>query len=367
MGKNAFDRKLNKLLDTIVGTILGAKKKEEAAAVTLWPIPTPQGMLYWGNEWSKRLYQVLNLIEKQKIREEEIKKTVKFPSRIVHILWRTDAIKNSDLAKKEKLYVIKRLFDCLSIFRKESLWCDNGKNVIWAPREIQNNTKGLLFFTVKDKRKSKLLSNFEAALFLYTELLYWANHPIGHSFHGLYENEKGAMLIREYFDLKPEVWDFSKNLSFSQVEILESYKKGTRIKLEFFERGVRTTKPFKQRLESFALRINGRSINRLEQLSKALDNLRNVIERGSKFIQFLDEKQLIERHAEYWFYALKPLCDLVGRDWHPPQSVKNNIYKKYDEIKDIWESVVKKNFEKTATLPLEEQERLLRKNFDPRI
>lgn len=48
MNKNDFNKKLDKLLDIIIDTILGAKRREEAAAVTLWPLPTPQGMLYWG-------------------------------------------------------------------------------------------------------------------------------------------------------------------------------------------------------------------------------------------------------------------------------------------------------------------------------
>lgn len=130
---------------------------------------------------------------------------------------------------------------------------------------------------MKDEAQRKLLSNFEASLFLYTELLYWANHPIGHSFHGPYVNKE-----------------------------------------------------------------------------------------GSKFIQSLDEQHLVERHAEYWFYALKPMCDLVNEDWRPPQAVRDNIYKKYDEIKSVWENVVKKNFEKTAVLPIGEQEKLLKEHFDPR-
>lgn len=367
MNENAFNKKLDTLLDVIVETILGAKRREEAAAVALWPIPTPLGMLYWGNEWSRKLYRIVSSVDRQKIGGEELREAIKFPSRIAHILWRIDAIKNSGLTKSEKLYIVEKLFDYLAIFRKDNLWCADGRNIIWELEEIENGKKGLLFFTVEDEVQRKLLSNFEAILFLYTELLYWANHPIGHSFHGPYENGKRPMLVREYFDLKPEVWDFSKDLSFSQVEIFEVYKEGSEIKLDFFERGIRTTESFKQSLMSFALRIDGNPVNQLEQLSDALSNLGSVIERGSEFIQSLDEQQLIEKHAEYWFYALNPVCDLVNEDWHPPQSVRDNVYKRYDKINGVWEGVIKKNFEKTAGLPIDEQENLLKKNFDPRI
>lgn len=367
MNKSGFNKKLDKLLDIIVETILGAKRKEEAAAVPLWPIPTPQGMLYWGKEWAKKLFRVLSLVDQQKISEEDIRKAVKFPSRIVHILWRTDALLNSELTKEEKLYIVRKLFGCLAIFRKENPWCEGGKNVIWDLKELGDDKKSLFFFSAKDKKTRQLLFNLEASLLLYTELLYWANHPIGHSFHGIYENRKGLTLVREYFDLRPEVWDFSKNLSFSQVEIFEIYKKGTEIKLDFFERGVRTTESFKQNLGSFALKVDKRPVNQWGQIPQLFDNLKGTIEKGGRFIQSLSEQQLIEKHAEYWFYALRPLCDLVNEDWHLPELVRSNIHERYDKIKDVWENVVKKGFEETASLSLKKQEAMLRKNFDPRI
>ena len=363
-----FNKKLNRLLNIIVDTILSAKSKKEAAALTLWPIPTPQGMLFWGEEWSKKLNRILHLIEKRKVEDREIKRSLKFPSKIVPFLWRCgDTVKNSSLTKEEKLFIVKKLFEILALFRKENLFCKNGKNIIWDKKELEDNKRGLYFFSVRDRKSKKIISNFEAALYLYTELLYWAQHPFGHCFHGLYPDEKGGLLVREYFDLKPKVWNFSKNLNFSQVEIFEVYKRGTKIKLDFFERGIRTIVPFKQNLKSFALKVDAKPIKKLDEVSKFYDNLKNVIRKGSNFIQSLNEQQLIEKHSAYWFFVLKPLCDLVGEDWRPPQQVLNNIYKKYDKIRDVWQNVVKKDFEKTADLPLEQQKNILKEMFDPRV
>lgn len=368
MDKNNFDKKINKLLNIIVDSILSAKSKKEAAALTLWPIPTPLGMLFWGEEWAKKLNQVLHLIEEQKISDKKIKKSLKFPSKIVHFLWRCgDAVKNSSLAKEEKLFIVKKLFKILALFRKENLFCKNGKNIIWDKKELENNKRSLYFFSVRDRKSKKIISNFEAALYLYTELLYWAQHPLGHCFHGLYPDKKGDLLVREYFDLRPKIWNFSKNLNFSQVEILETYKRGTKIKLDFFERGIRTIVPFKQNLKSSALKIDTKPIKKLEEVSRFYNNLKNVIQEGSNFIQSLNEQQFIEKHAAYWFFALKPLCDLVGKDWRPPPQVLNNIYKRYSKIKGIWQNVVKKDFEKTGVLPLGRQKDILRKMFDPRV
>lgn len=366
---NKLDKQINKFLNIIAESILGTKSKEEAAALTLWPLPTPQGVLYWGDEWTKKLNHTFHLIDKQKISDKEIIKAIKFPSRIAQLLWRVDAIKESGLNKEEKLYTLAKLFDCLAIFRGENLFCENGRNTVWDRKELKAHKEGLHFFSGEDKKLNKLISTFEAVLWVYTELLYWAQHPLGHSFHGPYLGEEGDLLVKEYFDLKPEIWPFSQDLNFSEVEIFEFYKKGigSKIKLEFFERNIRTTQSLKQDLKKFALKVDGKTIKKPEKISQFLENLMEVIEKGSKVIQSLNEQQLIEKHADYYFYVIKPLCDLVNEDWHPPQQVRDNIYRRYKEIDAVWQNVVKKNFEKTAALPYKQQEKILKEIFDPRL
>jgi len=330
-----LNKQIDKFLDIIVESILGGISKEEATALTLWPLPTPQGVLYWGNEWVKKLNRVFHLINKQKVSNKEIIKAIKFPSRIVQLLWRVDAIKDSGLSKKE----------------------------------LENHKKDLYFFSGKSKKLNRLISEFEAILWSYTEILYWAQHPLGHSFHGPYLDKEGDLLVKEYFDLKPEIWSFSQNLNFSEVEIFKLYKKetGPKIKLEFFERNIRTIQSLKEDLEKFALRIDGNIIKKPEEISQFSENLMRVIKKGSKVIQSLNEQQLIEKHADYYFYVIKPFCDLVKEDWHPSQQVRDNIYKRYKRIDAFWQNVVKKNFEKTATLPYKQQAKILKEIFDPRI
>ena len=364
MLKNDLNIKLDKLLDKIVETILGAKGKKEPAAVSLWPIPTPQGILFWGKEWSEKLSRVLHLIDDNNIDSSTVEQAVKFPSRLVHILWRTDAIKMSSLSKKEKLYIVEKLLDYLATFRKGDLWCDNGSNIIWDLKKLKKEKKDLAFFPRKD---CKLLLKFEASLFLYTELIYWANHPLGHSFHGPNKNREGDILVREYFDLKTPVWEFSRKSNFSQVEIFEIYKQGTDLSLEFFERGIRSTKPFKQNLKQFALKVDGKLVEELETIGELYENLTSVIEEGGKFIQSLNICQLIEKHAQYWFYVLKPFCDLVHQEWGPPQKVLDNIYTKFDKVNALWENEVKKSFAEIKDMTLKHQKETLKSYFDPRV
>lgn len=364
-----LDKKIDKLTEIIAKSIVEAKSKEESAALTLWPIPTPLGLLFWGNEWSKKLFQVLSLLDEKKISNHRIEESLKFPSKIVHFLFRCgDAVKDSDLEKEEKIFIIEKLFGILKIFRRKDLFCESGENIIWSREELTTVTQNLPLFSTKDKKLRRVIPDLEAALYLYTELLYWAQHPMGHCFHGPYQIKDKLLLAKEYFDLKPEVWPFTKNLRFSEVEVLEVYSKDVQseIKLGFFERGLRNPKSLEDALEKYALRIDGEEIKEPEEISESLKNLTEVINQGTKFVSSLDQQQMIKKHADYWFYSLKPLCKLVDEDWHPPKQVKDNIYKRYEEINDIWEKVSKKNLEKTANLSYQEQTKILKKDFDPR-
>ena len=220
-----IDKQLDKLLDIISSVVLATGGKKEHGALIMWPISTPRGLLYWGDEWSKKLNCVFHLIDQKNITDTKIARALMFSSKPAQLLWRIDAIKDSSLSEEEKLYTVSKLFDCLGVFRKRDLFCKDGKNLIWNKRELENHKRGVNFFSVGDTKIRNLISNLETTLWLYTELLYWTNHPFGHSFHGPYLDKRAKLLVREYFDLKPKIWPFSQGLKFSRVEIFETYQK----------------------------------------------------------------------------------------------------------------------------------------------
>jgi len=362
-----LNEKIDELLDIIAGIVLKTSGKKTPQAATLWPIPTPQGLIYWQNEWSNKLYNVFKSIDSVGITNEKLREALKFPSKPSQLLWRIDAIKHSNLDKEQKLYVVERLFDCLSIFRKKDVFCKNG-NVIWNEEEFKKYKNDLTFLSATEENR-QIVNTLNVALWLYAELLYWTNHPFSHSFHGPYKDEENTIIVKEYFDLKPSIWPFSKDLNFNKIEIFEIYKNvelNKDFKFEFFERELITTENFKKNLESFAVKVNGSYIKSIKELEKLRTNLNNVIESAVKFNESLNIQQMIEQHARMWFYIIKPLCDLVNEEWQPPENVKDNIYKKFDHLNQVWEKI-KINFKESASLPFEERLEAVKSSFDPRL
>lgn len=357
-----LDTKIDKLLTIVAGTILDAGVEQEV----LWPIYTPRGLLYWREAWAGKLLSVLKELDKKGLSDKDIAKLFMTSSRVAQTLWRIDAIKRSNLHKKEKLYVIQKLLDYLATYRREDIFCGDGRNIIWDGEEVESATKPLQFFDVtKDKDAKQLICALESSLWLYTELIYWTNHPFGHSFHGPYVVKEGDLIVRNYFDLRPEIWPFTSELNFNQVEVFEIYKNAD-IKFDFFERGIRTTQSFRDKMQKFAVVMDGKPITDEGALRSALESLNRAAAKGSQHMQTLDMKNMIFKHAEMWFYVIKPLCEATGMDWKPPQEVYDNVFKRFDELEKVWERI-QVGMRKGTKLPRSEMIESLRKDFDPRL
>lgn len=358
--RKVVNERVDKFLPIIVDNILGAGGKDEIRT-PLWPLHTHRGLLYWGKEWSKDLYSVVNELDQKKLPNQEVAQLFKHSSRIAQCLWRLDAIKQSDLSKEAKLYTVGRLFDYLEAYRGRNLFCETGQNSIWTPKEIEKQIGRLTFINLTQAKDLKtLVSHLQGVLWSYTELIYWTNHPFGHSFHGPYKTSKGDLLVRSYFDLKPEIWPFTQKLDFSGMTFFELYERDTDLSLDFFERGIRTTKPYQEKLKAVAIKIGDQDITTKEELEKHLNNLVEVCEKGSAHINSLDDQAIITKHTEMWWYVLKPLFQTAGKDWHPSQVVHDNIYNRYEELEQIWKE---KQQRPEPTSP-EEARKNIRQAFD---
>lgn len=362
----ATDKKVDKLLEIIAETITGAEAKGEIQTDTLWPLYTPYGLLFWGKEWAGKLHLLITKFDQLKVSDKEVAPLFMASSRIGQSLWRLDALKQSDLEIPERLHVIEKLLDWLGIYRGSNIFCEDGKNIIWDTQKLQEETAGLRFTQLrKDKEAKSLVCSLGSTLWLYCELLYWTNHPFGHSFHGPYKTPEGDLIVRNYFDLKPEIWPFTKELNFSQLELFEVYRNAD-LKFDFFERGIRTQKPYRERLVDAAAKINGKVIG-VEELQSAYESVKQTMAIGTAAFQALNQQGIIAKHAEMWFYILKPLAGFVGENWQLTSEVHSNIWDqdRFKRLNRVWKEM-QKGYRESASVPLELEKQNIKRNFDPR-
>jgi hypothetical protein len=361
-----LDNKINKLLDIVAEIVVGAAGKQKVSGFELWPFHPIQGRLFFTKDWFAYLFKYLKQIDEENLSDKRIAYSFKAPSKIAQLLWMLDGIKQTELTIEERLYVVQRLFDLLGVWRKD-IFCKDGKNLTLSLKEVKQLVKRAKFVELKNNPSFKKdVCVLESALWMYAEMIYFSNHPFAHSFQGPYKLGSKILVKRNYFDLRPEFWPFSKKLKFGEVEILEIYKKEADIKFDFFERGIRTQKPYRDKLLEVSIRVGKRALSSEKGVEGVLANLNVVIENGSRRIQKLSRQDLIAKYASYWFYALKPLYQLVKEPWQLPQEVEDNIYKRFDKINAIWRGIEKKRLS-AGKLTLKERAESFKRLFDPRI
>jgi len=255
----------------------------------------------------------------------------------------------------------------LSVYRKD-IFCENNQNIIWSEKRIKNIVKKRKSINVKKKKEFKhLIYSLETQLWLYTELIWFTNHSLSHTFHGPYRINNEEILVKKFFDLKPaKIWKFTKDLSFNKIEILEFYDKNTKIKLDFLERGIRNIENYRDKFVKFSIKVDNNILTTQKDIQEIIDNLGQIIQKGSEFIYNLNQQDLIAKYAEMWFYSLKSLSDELEKDWQPSKDVYNNIYHRREEIDKIWKEIAKEGL-KYANVSKEKKIIRIKRIYDPRI
>ena len=361
--RDDFDKKLDTLLYTIAQCIIGAKSKEAGEGEELWPCNPIHPKLFFVKEWFSKLLHCLKKLEERGYSDESIAELFYSSSRIAQCFWNFAVIREVDLRKEEKIYLAKKLLKLLSIYRKRDIFCKKGSNIIWDEEKVKKTLKGLDF--IEKKEFKDLIWDLEAELWLYTELIWFFHHPLGHPFHGPYKVNQKRLIVREYFDLRPiSIWEFTRKLSFENITIFETYKKSAQFKIDFMERGFQNTEGYRDKFTGFFLRVDGRELNTKEEIREVKKNLEEVIDKGTKFIQNLDLKEMFFRHAKGWFYILKPLCDALKMDWAPPQEVYVNFSQRWNETNKIWEKIETQRIKKSPSSRKQAIKEIML-NFDP--
>lgn len=373
----SLEKKENKTLDefaSVMATNLLGTSKEPYAHI--WPAPVVnilEARWYTLSHFPRTLNRLIQQLERRKIPQENIAKLWGGPSRICLFLFWVDGKSLLRMPKEEVVELTLKLIRYVSSLRKGDIYCRNGKNFLLDPASLSKLVDDFAGFDLGDdeqsKRIRKLVGTINASLWLYTELLYFACHSWGHEFHGPYDlGENRSLVVREYYDLKPPVWDFSKSLKADKFTTFEIYKTAE-IAFDMFNRTRSKGSPL-SKLQAFSIRIGGirgEPIERLNDIEKLGLHVMNAAEEAAISERKLGKKQLIEKFAETTYYCgIRPLADVLGEDWRVPSEVYEAIERE-DALRSEFLTQKLEGIKRGAELPSEVLWKILRDSFDPRV
>jgi len=358
---------LDKFTSTIARALLDVS---EEPGWYLWPMPIfhpTEGNFYlYAPERSfvVDLFHHIKELEKRNLKDEEIARLFKNPSRIATLTFTFEGLRHSKLTKQQGIELAIKILRYIGRLRKD-IFCEGKHNIIWTPEKVEKTLDQSPLIDLERVSKTQAtqirgrVGKINAGLWLLCEYLYFAHHSIGHEFHGPYQLANGKILVvRDYYDLQNEIWNFSKDFPFNQITSLEIYK-GLEIHFDFFNR-IRSTTQTPPFLTGICVRkggVNGEIIE-LEELLSAIST---IAREAGEYVKELGKAELLKKYVEAHYYIRKPLTDKLEVDWHPPVPVYDFI-ENVPPPKELMEA-----FRKMGSLPREQQIAGCKLIFDPRI
>jgi len=268
----------------------------------------------------EELYRLFKILEKRKYSIKRIAKIIKSPPRIANYqyLWPSKTLKN--VSSKKKKYLAEIFVKLLKILRNEQAYCENFKNLVWSSQEaekfIKENKKDFVFRR-KNPEIAKLLSKLEGLLMSYAELLYYYMLDFSRMFHGPYQHKDKVIFTKEFLGLKAgEMWNLVKDFPFNHFQEVGIYPGN--IKIQIFFMGHTHVKPsFPEALESFMLKLDGKPITNFKEMQQYYQKTNKVVSQIVKFMaeNMNNEKFLLKRGLDLFFYPLRDLYKEAGEDW----------------------------------------------------
>lgn len=360
---------INKLIDEFceVMAIDGMRRAKEPG-LDVWPQPVFhafEGIYFTHRELLSRLYLLLRLLERKGLTQSDIAKLFMFPSRPAHFMHLFFEKPANYREVYERTEVCWKLLEYINKLRSGDTSCKNGKNMVCDDRMVATILSKFSMVTISTLPNSdklrEIISKLIVALSNYCELLYFANLAFGREFHGPYDIEKhNQLIVREYFDLQPAFWKFTKKIPFRAFRLLTIYS-NIGAKFDFSGRFY-TNDIIGPKLNQVFIEKDGETLSiEIKALEETLETIQEVIKQAIAEISNMNKKQLMTKFVEGYFWVLKPLQDQVNQDWHPSQELYERI--KTEEA-DTWLIEI---YRALSTKPKNQRLEYMKKIRDPRI
>lgn len=360
----------HKLIDKFAEEMAkGLVNRSKEPAVDIWPQPIFNPLI--GNYYAHRyvisdLYNIFDeLIRKRKFEISQIANIFRYPSRTAHLMYLLMEDSSDEEESEVRSYVCSRLLEVIDILRNKNPFCADGLNIVWNDNEIQEILKKYHVTKLDDTPQAPLTKNLISKLIIgfsgYCEFLYFANLAFGREFHGPYVTRYGKLVIREFFDLQPDFWNFADKFLWKKILFVTIYPENINIGFDFAGR-LKSDKVLGPNLKHVSIVIDGKEIPiENSELSNLLRQTTDFLKKITQEVKDLNKVELMRKWIEAYFWILKPFKDILNRDWHPPEEI---YFKINSEGPDTWLISVMKFL---ASRPIDIRFEIMKKIFDPRI
>lgn len=306
-----------------------------------WPVNFILYMPLYMSQFTRDFFSDYKLLRKS-ASLEKIAQAFQYPTALwLGLVPLLDGPKKAGLKKEEGIKIILEFLKMLEISMVGNIFCEDKRNIIWAKSKVNNLIKETSWLEIRlEPNFAKLFARLHSGLLSLDEAIFWNANCASREVHGPYKvkwkNTPSQLIIREYYNLNEPLF-LPKSLSspYGSVITYTIYNSGVHFNFpilnDYFHDQplVENTKA----VWGFVER-NGE----IEILDRKESIIRNCLlteeksfEIGS-WVENLTRKEQVVETVNRYYYRVKPIWDLLGKDWRPPKLLIRNIKKKFSSF-----------------------------------
>lgn len=287
-----------------------------------WPMPklksTNEASIFSEPFVAEALYKAFLTLEKQGYSAKDVGEFMPWPSVYARLAFIFRSRPVWKLTHSQQVDLMNRLAESLRTKYKSDPYCLGGKNQLLNRIELNVLGKKL---KISRNLDPKLVSQLDARLWMYTEMLYSRWHNLGHEFHGPYRIKGQSLLIKEWHDLDG-FRNFMGKFSASHIICYEFFSSNT-VKLDLHNR-LWTGKPFSLTATRCIVEVDG-GYATTAQVRKLMAQIDKYLAKGARYLEQLTARDLKVMNAEMEFYAMKELLEKSAQSIFPPRELISKI------------------------------------------
>ncbi len=350
---------MSKIVDEFVEAMaVGLEHRSQVPGQDVWPNPLIDFTLandITGNAILDILEQIYDVCSDR----EKIANLFYRPSRIVYLMYLFAVkTKNNNYAKK-RVILVENMVNTISVLRNGDPFVKSGKNIVYSDYSELDKFNA---YQISDQSLALLLRRIIAALSTLTEYCYFAWMGVGREVHGIYKYNNNNYLVRDFYDLQPPHWEFTKKLPWKSISILTDEGDSN----QRFDFNGRLYYNSAKRIETLkaGLAIDGLQVDlSYKELENIYSKIYSVLCDAKKYSEKLSGNELLLQYVKSQFYILNPLIN--GLNFDIDTSVPDDIVRSVLTVSGS--SSFKKMVDKLKNCRTsEERIVLIKKQIDPR-
>jgi hypothetical protein len=270
-----------------------------------------------------RVEEALRRLDERGVGDDRIAAAFANPTRIMRAVHTfNEGLIAADVSKARRQALVLRLVRLAQLLKAGDVFCRDGMNLVLPAAEAESLAGSL----EREPAAPSVVDAFQrlaATLWAAAESLYFACHGVAREQHGAYRLADGTLLIvRDYRELMPaELWPELPPLRHSSLRLLAWHTADAEVEWDAFNNLYLHGAPLAQTLTAAAVTNGDGTPLSMASLGAVTDELLALVAALGNRIARWSEEEIAHQYLKVLWWQVRPLQQLLGEDWQPPDSV----------------------------------------------